>query len=58
MDINASEMLPSGAAVVGSMVWTTDLSSMPRDKNLGLALRILVNVQLLVSASNGIRVEY
>ena len=44
VDINVNAMLPRGAAVVGTMVWTKELSSMTRDKNLGLVLRFLVGV--------------
>ena len=58
VDMNASAMLPRGAAVVGALLWTKELSSMTRDKHLGLVPRLLVNVQQFVSASAGIRVEY
>ena len=58
VDMNASAMLSRGAAVVGAMGWTQGLSFMPRNENLRLVLSFLTNVQLFVSASAGIRVEY
>ena len=36
VDMNASVMLPRGAAVVCVMGWTQEWGSLPSDKNFGL----------------------
>ena len=48
VDMNASAMLPRGAAVVGAMVWTKEWGSFLGYKNLGPALSLLVHARVSV----------